>query len=421
MAQSITEGLFPSVAGLFSSPGAEQARRLELAAQPVSPLNAVSGDIGFLGERMRQGIGSAFGQMPEQDRKRMQAQQAAKELQQQGVDVSTPEGLLQLAQRLDALPGFTGESLAIRQAAAQMAQQARMQGLEQEKIRAQTAKAKAEAEKAGRVAEGGQKGVVLPAGGRIVDPVTGRIIAEGVPQRTEAEKPSAEAKRYNELLALGVDPERARAIAYKTESVDFRRELQLSKQEENRERKSQQQSNIISTIDNIMNTINTAEKQIGSFTAGTLGSPLSLIPGTSARDLASNLETIKANLGFDRLQQMRDASPTGGALGQVAVQELVALQSTVASLDNAQSPSQLRANLKKVQGHYQKWRNAVRKAQEQNQTTIGDLQPVPMPEAPLAPERTVPMPAAPAAPEQTVPMPTGPRRFRFNPATGRVE
>lgn len=150
MAQSITEGLFPSVAGLFSSPGAEQARRLELAAQPVSPLNAVSGDIGFLGERMRQGIGGAFGQMPEQDRKRMQAQQAAQELQQQGVDVSTPEGLLQLAQRLDALPGFTGESLAIRQAAAQMAQQRQMQGLEQQKTMAQTEQARALAAKAAR-------------------------------------------------------------------------------------------------------------------------------------------------------------------------------------------------------------------------------------------------------------------------------
>ena len=302
-----------------------------------------------------------------------------------------------------------------------MAQQAQTAGLEQERLRAQTEKARAEAEKAGRVTEAGQKGVVLPAGGRVVDPVTGRIIAEGTPQREAAEKPSAEGKRYNELIALGVDPERARAIAYKTESVDFRRELELAKQDTARERKEAQQSSIISTIDNIMNTIGTAEKQIGSLTAGALGSPLSLIPGTSARDLAANLETIKANLGFDRLQQMRDASPTGGALGQVAVQELVALQSTVASLDNAQSPSQLRANLKKIQGHYQRWRDAVRKAQEQNQTTIGDLQPVPMPEAPPAPARTAPMPAAPAAPEQTVPMPTGPRRLRFNPATGKVE
>lgn len=148
MAQSITEGLFPSVAGLFSPVGGEQARQLEMAGRPVDPLSAVSGDIGFLGTRMRQGIGGAFGQMPEQDRKRMQAQQAAQELQQQGVDVSTPQGLLALAQRLDALPGFSGESLAIRQAAAQLAQQQQTAGLEQERIRAQTGLAQAQAQKA---------------------------------------------------------------------------------------------------------------------------------------------------------------------------------------------------------------------------------------------------------------------------------
>jgi hypothetical protein len=250
----------------------------------------------------------------------------------------------------------------------------------------------------------------LPAGGRVVDPVTGRVIAEGTPQREAAEKPSPERKKYNELIALGVDPERARAIAYKTESVDFRRELEESKQSQNKERKETQQTSIISTIDNIMNTISTAEKQIDGFTAGALGSPLSLLPGTSARDLASNLETIKANLGFDRLQQMRDSSPTGGALGQVAVQELVALQATVASLDNAQSPSQLKANLKKIQGHYQKWRDAVRKAQEQNQTTIGDLQPTQPATQPVQ---------APAATPQA--QPQQPRRLRFNPATGKVE
>ena len=153
MAQSITEGLFPSVAGLFSPVGGEQARQLEMAGRPVDPLSAVSGDIGFLGERMQQGIGSAFGQMPEQDRKRMQAQQAAQELQQQGVDVSTPQGLLALAQRLDALPGFSGESLAIRQAAAQMAQQQQTTGLEQERIRAQTGLAQAQTQKAMRPEE----------------------------------------------------------------------------------------------------------------------------------------------------------------------------------------------------------------------------------------------------------------------------
>ena len=45
---------------------------------------------------------------------------------------------------------------------------------------------------------------------------------------------------------------------------------------------------------------------------------------------------------------MREASPTGGALGQVAVQELEALQATLASLNPDQSEGQLRQNLARV-------------------------------------------------------------------------
>jgi hypothetical protein len=78
--------------------------------------------------------------------------------------------------------------------------------------------------------------------------------------------------------------------------------------------------------------------------------------------LSKRLTTIKANLGFDRLQQMRDASPTGGALGQVAVQELIALQSTIASLDQDQSPAQLKQALDKIETSYAKWRDTVRQA-----------------------------------------------------------
>ena len=191
---SITEGLFPSVAGLFAPIGTEQTQRLQAAGQPRNPLQAVSGNIGFLGERMQQGIGATFGQMPEADKKRQVFQQLVQQLQQQGVDISTPQGMVQLAQKMSSIPGLEGEALSLRQRAAQMAQQAQMQGLEAEKTKAQTGLAQAQAQKAGRVTEGGQKGVVLPAGGRVVDPVTGRVIAEGTPQRTETEKPSAEEK-----------------------------------------------------------------------------------------------------------------------------------------------------------------------------------------------------------------------------------
>ena len=87
---------------------------------------------------------------------------------------------------------------------------------------------------------------------------------------------------------------------------------------------------------------------VSGWTAGA-GSVLAGIPGSPAKDLQAAIETIKANLGFDELQTMRDNSPTGGALGQVAVQELEALRSTLSSLDQAQSPEQVVASLKRIQ------------------------------------------------------------------------
>jgi hypothetical protein len=104
----------------------------------------------------------------------------------------------------------------------------------------------------------------------------------------------------------------------------------------------------------VRDTVREAKDLTGWSTAG-VGALGRTLPATDALALSSKLETIKANLGFDRLQQMRDQSPTGGALGSVAVQELNALQSTVASLDQRQSPAQLKAALDKIDKHYSNW------------------------------------------------------------------
>lgn len=93
--------------------------------------------------------------------------------------------------------------------------------------------------------------------------------------------------------------------------------------------------------DIVINTIAEAKSMIGSTTAGFGGAVLSNLPGTAARDLRSKIDTLKANAGFAELQAMRDNSPTGGALGQVAVQELAMLQATITSLEQAQTPEQL--------------------------------------------------------------------------------
>lgn len=74
--------------------------------------------------------------------------------------------------------------------------------------------------------------------------------------------------------------------------------------------------------------------------------------GSKTAVLDTLLTTIKANIGFDKLQNMRDESPTGGALGQVAIQELIALQSSIASLDPKQGPVSLKGNLKYILDTY---------------------------------------------------------------------
>jgi len=76
-----------------------------------------------------------------------------------------------------------------------------------------------------------------------------------------------------------------------------------------------------------------------------MGSYLSNIPGTDAKSLKERLASIKANIGFDYLQAMREASPTGGALGNVSDKELQGLQSVFGSLEQSLDAEELTYNL----------------------------------------------------------------------------
>jgi hypothetical protein len=98
----------------------------------------------------------------------------------------------------------------------------------------------------------------------------------------------------------------------------------------------------------VRNTIKDALRNTGAFTTGVIGTLAGAIPGTPAFNLARQIDTIKANIGFDELQNMRDSSPTGGALGQVAVKELEFLQATLGNLDRSQNSAELKKRLEQV-------------------------------------------------------------------------
>lgn len=76
-----------------------------------------------------------------------------------------------------------------------------------------------------------------------------------------------------------------------------------------------------------------------------LAKSIAAIPGTEGAYIRAKLNTLKAKVGFAVLQDMRDSSKTGGALGQVSDQENKYLQNAIAALDENLAPADFREQL----------------------------------------------------------------------------
>lgn len=119
-------------------------------------------------------------------------------------------------------------------------------------------------------------------------------------------------------------------------------------------------TNASSRADELVKHIDTSIlPNINRMTTGFVGSQLRKIPGTDAYNLDRAIDRIKANIGFQELAQMRLESPTGGALGQVAVQELMMLQATLGSLETAQSPEELAQTSMRIKQHFMRIRDSL--------------------------------------------------------------
>lgn len=146
--------------------------------------------------------------------------------------------------------------------------------------------------------------------------------------------------------------------------TDIQQKAADKKQETLEEKQEQQKESKRSTADIVLEDIDRAKKIIKDnpiLTTGIFGNLLKDVGAIEiftkgninpATDLAALLSTIQANIGFDRLDRMRQESPTGGALGQVAVKELDFLQATLGSLSQSQSSEQLIANLERLSDQY---------------------------------------------------------------------
>jgi|694.fasta_scaffold33182_4 hypothetical protein len=117
-------------------------------------------------------------------------------------------------------------------------------------------------------------------------------------------------------------------------------------------------SNLVST------NIDEALKLVSPKTTGSIGEATRMLPlsgGSDAASLASYVDTIKANIGFEQLNAMRQESPTGGALGNVAVKELDYLQASLGNLNPNLSEEVLKKNLEAVKTHYTNFMKELQK------------------------------------------------------------
>lgn len=168
----------------------------------------------------------------------------------------------------------------------------------------------------------------------------------------------------------GTDPE-----SVKTAEARVKKQQMFPKARDAVQSLEQQHGIVLEDIDRALQLV-----EDGFLTTG-LGSVVwSKVPSTEAYNLARLLETVKANLGFDKLQQMRDASPTGGALGQVSEMENKLLQATSGNLDQAQSAEQLKHNLVRIRDII---RGSGARRRQAFQTDFADFLGDAAPDAPL--------------------------------------
>ncbi|MFS1564177.1 MAG: phage DNA ejection protein [Candidatus Arsenophonus phytopathogenicus] len=89
-------------------------------------------------------------------------------------------------------------------------------------------------------------------------------------------------------------------------------------------------------------------------------------PGSAADDIDAQLASLRSQTGFAVLQAMRDASKTGGALGNVSNFEVQQLQANLGNISGKQSTEVMRKNLDKIINYAQGAKKRVNDAFKRN-------------------------------------------------------
>lgn len=133
-------------------------------------------------------------------------------------------------------------------------------------------------------------------------------------------------------------------------------QFNVAQQEEQDLAARQEQSRneaLLGQADIALDAIQDISNLLGTTQSGWVGSIGAFMKpsGENAR-LRRRIQTLRSNIGFDKLMEMKNNSPTGGALGQVSERELTELQATLGSLDPRASDEELEEVLRDVYDVY---------------------------------------------------------------------
>jgi len=110
---------------------------------------------------------------------------------------------------------------------------------------------------------------------------------------------------------------------------------------------TQKRTGISISVNQVLDAIENDKSLLG--TTGVLGKfAADYTPSQSARNVKNLLKSVQSNVAFNRLQEMRDASKTGGALGNVSNVELGLLMAAHGAIQQDLSPELLITNLKRI-------------------------------------------------------------------------
>lgn len=142
----------------------------------------------------------------------------------------------------------------------------------------------------------------------------------------------------------------AQTASIQNELAQIKIQEARQKQQEAADKRAKAEAGMKTAADDMRRVIAAAQRakelsRDGWFATGFGAETAKEYGGTAAADVDGLLTTIGASTAFDRLQRMRDESPTGGALGQVAVPELNMLRDSIASLKQSQSDAEFQRNM----------------------------------------------------------------------------